>query len=154
MAFGALGEMVRMRAGILEIEDAGDLAGEVATHVLDEFVLDAEERRWVEPQLAHLLGLAERAARADRDEIVLGLAHFSSSGSPSTGLTVLVFEDLQWADAGLIDFVESILEWSRSSSDPRRHSRASRADGPPTQLGRRTSQLHLAAPRTARRRTR
>ena len=31
-------------------------------------------------------------------------------------LTVLIFEDLQWADAGLIDFVESILEWSKGSS--------------------------------------
>jgi tetratricopeptide (TPR) repeat protein len=32
------------------------------------------------------------------------------------GLTVLIFEDLQWADAGLIDFVESILEWSKGCS--------------------------------------
>src|ERR1039458_8861159 len=30
------------------------------------------------------------------------------------GPTVMVFEDLQWADPGLIDFVESILEWSRN----------------------------------------
>jgi tetratricopeptide (TPR) repeat protein len=27
---------------------------------------------------------------------------------------VLVFEDLQWADAGLLDFIEYLLEWSRS----------------------------------------
>ena len=26
----------------------------------------------------------------------------------------MVFEDLQWADSGLIDFIESLLEWSRS----------------------------------------
>ena len=26
---------------------------------------------------------------------------------------MLVFEDLQWADAGLLDFVEHLLEWSR-----------------------------------------
>ena len=26
----------------------------------------------------------------------------------------MVFEDLQWADPGLVDFVESILEWSRN----------------------------------------
>ena len=26
----------------------------------------------------------------------------------------MVFEDLQWADSGLIDFVESIVEWSRT----------------------------------------
>ena len=30
------------------------------------------------------------------------------------GLAVFVFEDLQWADDGLIDFIESVLEWSRN----------------------------------------
>ena len=29
--------------------------------------------------------------------------------------TVLAFEDMQWADASLLDFVEYLLEWSRSS---------------------------------------
>src|SRR5581483_6119192 len=27
--------------------------------------------------------------------------------------TVLAFEDMQWADAALLDFVEHLLEWSR-----------------------------------------
>ena len=30
------------------------------------------------------------------------------------GTIALVFEDLQWADDGLLDFIESLLEWSRS----------------------------------------
>jgi tetratricopeptide (TPR) repeat protein len=30
------------------------------------------------------------------------------------GTTVLVFEDLQWADSGLLDFIESLLEWSKT----------------------------------------
>ncbi|HEX7068518.1 MAG TPA: hypothetical protein VF295_10040, partial [Candidatus Limnocylindria bacterium] len=29
------------------------------------------------------------------------------------GTTVLVFEDLQWADTGLLDFIDHLLEWSR-----------------------------------------
>ena len=29
--------------------------------------------------------------------------------------TVLAFEDMQWADASLLDFVEYLLEWSRNS---------------------------------------
>src|SRR5262249_37718262 len=28
--------------------------------------------------------------------------------------TILVFEDMQWADAGLLDFLEYLLEWSHS----------------------------------------
>ena len=38
----------------------------------------------------------------------------SSSGSPSRAPCVLVFEDMQWAEPGLLDFVEHLLEWSRS----------------------------------------
>ena len=30
------------------------------------------------------------------------------------GTVAMVFEDLQWADAGLLDFIESLMEWSRS----------------------------------------
>ena len=29
------------------------------------------------------------------------------------GTTVLLFEDLQWADSGLLDFIEHLLEWSK-----------------------------------------
>ena len=32
----------------------------------------------------------------------------------ASGPVVLLFEDLHWADAGLLDFVEYLLEWSRS----------------------------------------
>ena len=32
---------------------------------------------------------------------------------PERGTGALVFEDLHWADSGLLDFVEHLLEWSR-----------------------------------------
>ena len=28
---------------------------------------------------------------------------------------MLVFEDMQWADASLLDFVEYLLDWSRTT---------------------------------------
>ncbi|HEY5111903.1 MAG TPA: adenylate/guanylate cyclase domain-containing protein [Acidimicrobiales bacterium] len=111
VTFGALGEMVRMRAGILDAEDATSALEKLHTS-LTLFVPDVEERRWIEPRLAHLLGLSD-AMSSDREELFSAWRKFFERIA-SVGLTVLVFEDLQWADAGLIDFVESILEWSKN----------------------------------------
>ena len=36
----------------------------------------------------------------------------SSSGCPTRRPVVLVFEDLQWADSGLLEFIDYLLEWS------------------------------------------
>ncbi len=111
ITFGALGEMIRMRAGITETEDA-DSSRSKLTATVAEFVPEEEERRWIEPRLAHLLGLVE-APTSDREELFSAWRTFFERVS-AFGLTVMVFEDLQWADPGLIDFVESILEWSRN----------------------------------------
>ena len=113
ITFGALGEMVRMRAGILEVEDATSSLAKLQ-ECLSAFVTDEDERRWILPHLAHLLGLAE-APSSNRDEIFSAWRMFFERIA-ELGLTVLIFEDLQWADAGLIDFVESILEWSKGCS--------------------------------------
>jgi tetratricopeptide (TPR) repeat protein len=111
ITFWALGEMVRMRARINESEDAASSRSKLVASVA-EFVPDPEERRWVEPRLAHLLGLAE-APPGDREELFSAWRTFFERIA-ALGPTVMVFEDLQWADPGLIDFVESILEWSRN----------------------------------------
>jgi len=111
ITFGALGEMVRMRAGILEVEESAS-ALEKLNACLGQFVSDAEERQWILGHLAHLLGLAD-APSGNREEIFSAWRTFFERIADH-GVTVLVFEDLQWADAGLVDFVESILEWSKS----------------------------------------
>ncbi len=113
ITFGALGEMVRMRAGILETEDAASSLKKLR-RVLDDFVTETEERQWIEPHLAHLLGLVE-APSANREEMFSAWRTLFERIA-SRGVCVLVFEDLQWADAGMIDFVESILEWSKGYS--------------------------------------
>ena len=66
VAYWALAEMVRARAGIVEEEDAAT-ARQKLRAVVEEFVVDERERRLVEPRLAHLLGLEQRTAtdRAD-----------------------------------------------------------------------------------------
>lgn len=77
-----------------------------------EFVSDTDERRWIEPRIAHLLGLAD-APVGDRQELFSAWRTFFERVAEA-GPTVMIFEDLQWADPGLIDFIESILEWSRA----------------------------------------
>ena len=111
ITFWALGEMVRMRAGITEGEEPSQARAKLAASVA-EFVAEPEERRWVEQALAYLLGLAD-APGGDREELFSAWRTFFERIA-ERGPTVLVFEDLQWADPGLIDFIESIVEWSRT----------------------------------------
>ncbi len=111
IAFGALSEMVRMRAGILESEEIETAVAKLRA-CLEEFIPDASERQWVEPRLAHILGVGGTPS-ADREELFSAWRRFFERVA-DVGPTVMIFEDLQWADAGLVDFVESLLEWSRA----------------------------------------
>jgi class 3 adenylate cyclase len=110
VALWALGEMVRRRAGIAEGEEPA-AARERLMGMLDEYVPDAKERRWMEPRLAGLLGLVDLPA----GEIGELFSAFRTLFERVAGLgtTVLLFEDLHLADAGLLDFIEGIPEWSR-----------------------------------------
>jgi class 3 adenylate cyclase/tetratricopeptide (TPR) repeat protein len=110
VTFWALGEMVRYRAGLLETDDPATtrtkVAEMVATHVPNE-----DERRWIEPALLALLGVGDAPA-GGRDELFRAWRTFFERMA-STGIVTLLFEDLQWADAGLLDFIDHLLEWSR-----------------------------------------
>jgi class 3 adenylate cyclase/tetratricopeptide (TPR) repeat protein len=112
VTFWALGEMVRMRARIAETDDAASSRRKLSA-AIGEFVPDPDDRRWIEPRLSHLLGL-EPAPSGDREELFAAWRAFFERIAEERGTTIMVFEDLQWADAGLLDFIESMLEWSRS----------------------------------------
>ena len=72
---------------------------------------DAEERRWLEPALGALLGIDE--ADWDAREQLFSAWRTFLERVADKGPTVLVFEDLQWADGGLLDFIDHVLEWTR-----------------------------------------
>ncbi len=109
VAFWALAEMVRMRAGIGEEEDAASTAAKLHETV-ERYVADDSERRLVEPRLAALLGLGRRAA-ADQADLFSGWRLFIERLSDHAPV-VLVFEDMQWADSSLLEFIAYLREWS------------------------------------------
>ncbi|MGH7642687.1 MAG: ATP-binding protein [Candidatus Dormibacteria bacterium] len=111
VTYFALAEMVRGRAGILEAEDRdGALAKLQAT--VDQVVPEIEDRRFVMPRLAHLLGLEERTAPDKQDLFAAWRLFFERLADQSAVL--MVFEDMQWADPSLLEFITYLMEWSRA----------------------------------------
>jgi class 3 adenylate cyclase len=110
VTYWALAEMVRMRCRIAEDEGPADALEKLRT-TLSEHLLDEGDRRFVEPRLAQLLGIGD-VDGAERQELFAAWRLLFERLAESNP-TVLVFEDLQWADASLLDFVEYLLEWSR-----------------------------------------
>jgi class 3 adenylate cyclase/tetratricopeptide (TPR) repeat protein len=112
ITFWALGEMVRRRAGLAEEEDAATTRSRIAATVVD-YVDDEQDRAWIEPALLALLGV-EPAPPGGRDVLFAAWRLFFEHIA-RRGPTVLLFEDLHWADSGLLDFVEYLLEWSKGA---------------------------------------
>jgi DNA-binding SARP family transcriptional activator len=111
VAYWALGEMIRSHAGIGETDSAEEAAGKLAASVREVMADEAEARR-VEQQLGSLAGVSVvDAAAEDRAETFAAWRRFFESLA-ERHTTVLVFDDLHWADDGLLDFVEHLTEWA------------------------------------------
>jgi class 3 adenylate cyclase len=110
ITFWALGEMVRERAGLLESDDEATtrtkLAATVEAHIPDE-----TERATIERALLVLLGFG---SGVDPQQL-FGAWRTFFERLADTLPVVMVFEDLHFADPGLLDFIDHVLEWSRSS---------------------------------------
>ncbi len=109
ITFWALGEMLRGRAGLTETDDETATRAKVAA-MLVQHVPDEAERRWIEPAILALLGVQTGAG----SEQLFGAWRTFFERLSDTAPVVLVFEDLQWADGGTLDFIDHLLEWSRS----------------------------------------
>ncbi len=113
VTYWALADMVRMRCRISEDDEPAQAFSKLEA-TLSEVVLDGDERAFVEPRLAQLLGIAEHGTSSERHDLFAAWRLFFERLA-DTYPTTLVFEDMQWADGSLLDFVEYLLEWSRSS---------------------------------------
>jgi class 3 adenylate cyclase/tetratricopeptide (TPR) repeat protein len=110
VTFWALGEIVRRRLGLAEGDDETTTRDRVRVGVT-EWVPEQEDRRWVEPALLTLLGV-EEAPAGGRDALFAAW-RILFERIAARGTTILLFEDLQWADTGLLDFIDHLLEWAK-----------------------------------------
>ena len=76
---------------------------EVAAEKLEQVLPDVEERSWLKARLLPLLGI-DSGQSASREESFSVWRRFVESIA-SDGPAVIVFEDLHWADAALLDFL-------------------------------------------------
>ena len=114
VAFWALAEMVRRRLGIAEEDPAESAAGKLAAG-LEQFVPDPAERAYAGVRLSRLLGVAfaeDDGGPLAREELFAGWRLFFERLA-AVRPVVLVVEDAQYADAGLLDFLEYLVDWVR-----------------------------------------
>ena len=114
VAFWALAEIVRQRLGIAEEDPAEAAAGKLADG-LDRFVPDPGERAYVGARLGRLLGVAvagDGGAALAREELFAGWRLFFERLAAEHPVVLLV-EDAQYADAGLLDFLDHLIDWVR-----------------------------------------
>jgi len=111
IAFWALAEVVKAQAGILDRDSEAEAAEKLHSAVGDAFE-DVRDARWVESHLRPLVGLeTETGLGGDRrGEAFAAWRRFLEALAEQRPL-VLVLEDLHWADDGMLDFVDELVDW-------------------------------------------
>ena len=105
ITFWALGEIVKAEAGILET-DPPEVAAAKIDAVIPE---DAPDAPWLRARLRPLAGLpAPEAALEENFAAWRAFAELLAEARPS----VLVFEDLHWAEEALLGFLEQLAEYA------------------------------------------
>jgi class 3 adenylate cyclase len=114
VAFWALAEIVRQRLGIAE-EDGAETAAAKLKEGVERFVPEASERAYVGNRLGRLLGVARPRGLGGpltREELFGGWRLFFERLA-AVDPVVLVIEDAQYADTGLLDFLDHLIDWAR-----------------------------------------
>jgi class 3 adenylate cyclase/tetratricopeptide (TPR) repeat protein len=112
VSFWALAEMIKAQAGILEDDTPAEAGAKLAETTAD-VVGGTPEADWVARHLSALAGLGSGGppTGGDRSEVFSAWRQFFEALAEQRPL-VLVFEDLHWADDGLLDFVDYLADWA------------------------------------------
>jgi len=114
VTFWALGEIVKAESGTLET-DTADEAGRKLREAVARLVSDSSEARWLAAELRALVGLTGDGSHGAGAEAAMAAWRRFLESIAERGPTVLVFEDLHWADDGLLDFLDDLVGWVRSA---------------------------------------
>ncbi len=110
VTFWALAEIVKAEIGILD-NDTSEVAAAKLTSGTGKLLPEADAA-WVEKWLRPLVGLGQQETlHGVQDETFPAWRRFLEAIA-ERGPTVLVVEDLHWADDGLLNFVDELLEWT------------------------------------------
>ncbi len=116
ITFWALGDVVKSRAGILE-SDGPDQALAKLDAAVAAVVGDPPEGDWIRSKLAPLVGLEppEGVWATERQESFAAWTRFLEAIA-AEGPLVLAVEDLHWADAALLEYLEHLIGWASDVS--------------------------------------
>jgi class 3 adenylate cyclase/tetratricopeptide (TPR) repeat protein len=112
VSFWALGEIVKAQAGVLETDDAAATETKLR-ETIASFVTDSADADWIERHLRPLMGLEAGSELSPdrRGEAFAAWRRFLEALAAHRPL-VVVFEDLHFADDGLLDFVDYLVDWA------------------------------------------
>ncbi|HEX6788509.1 MAG TPA: adenylate/guanylate cyclase domain-containing protein [Gaiellaceae bacterium] len=108
VSFWALSEMVKAQAGIQE-NDSLDVAREKLWASVEGIGGDTDHA-WLMRQLLPLIGGEPPRGESREESFAAWRTYFE--GIAEERPLVLVFEDLHWADDGLLDFVDHVADWA------------------------------------------
>ena len=103
---------MKAHAGILET-DTASVASDKLHRTVRDLVPSATDAARIEGRLQPLVGVGAAAKTGDQRQAAFAAwRHFLEAVAERYPL-VLVFEDIHWADKGLLDFIEDLLDWAR-----------------------------------------
>ena len=107
-SYSALADAIKAQCEIFE-DDATDVAVKKTENAVRELFGDPD----IAPEIGALVGAGEPGSFS-REDLFEAWRRFLERMAARYPL-VLVFEDIQWADEGLLDFIEHVADWAQGS---------------------------------------